>query len=465
MPSTERIAGTLSVALACAALFSTGAQADSGRSCEPRPLTAAEKAAGERIAEALRKSLPTAPPGWTPHDNPPTLASGTCEEEASGNAASGKRVLLPVSVSVSRGFRREAEPAVPTAPAGAQAPAQPASNAGAQARVEALQKEIAELQGKDRAALAAYQAARRAGDSPAQKEASDTSRRHRAEMKPLQNELRVLRNEMRAKRAGAAQAETRQGQQRMQAARANRRDASVSIHANLRQQDVYPARRIDAGDAPLALRDGAGATHLFYGPWRRSGNFAVASIDESGATTRVQAVSVRIDANESMTEALLGKLDLEAVRQMVAAAPARAPLAKAAPAPMEISLQVGSNTYRSSGEGECKAASQASIYGVNASLHSVSHSAGDRSLKLSLWQPKDGAPAMMSLHVSTGSARYRVDTVKAGAKRDTQGSGKATLQSAGAGGVFSIEAVAASGEKITGTIHCGRFGGVQAEGG
>jgi hypothetical protein len=465
MPLSERIAGTLSIALACAALLCTSAQADSGRSCEPRPLTEAEKAAGERIADTLRESLPSAPPGWTVHDNPPTLASGTCEEKTSAKAASGKRVLLPVSVSVSRGFRREGEPAA-TAPAGAQAPAQPASDAGAQARVEALQKEIAELQRKDRAALAAYQAARRAGDSPAQKEAGDASRRYRAEMKPLQNELRVLRNEMRAKRAGAAQAKTRQAQQRMQAARADRRDASVSIHANLRQQDVYPARRVDVGNAPLALRDGAGATHLFYGPWRRSGNFAVASIDDSGATTRVQAVSVRIDANEPMTEALLGKLDLDAVRKMVAPASSPgAPLAQAALAPVEISLQVGSEPYRSRGEGGCKAASQASIYGVNASLHSVSHSAGDRSLNLSLWQPKDRAPDMMSLHVSTGSARYLVDTVKAGAKRDTKGSGKATLQKAGAGGLFSIDAVAASGEKITGTIRCGRFGGVQAEGG
>jgi hypothetical protein len=72
---------------------------------------------------------------------------------------------------------------------------------------------------------------------------------------------------------------------------------------------------------------------------------------------------------------------------------------------------------------------------------------------------------MMSLLVSTGSARYEVDTVKGGAKRDTKGSGSATLQKSGAGGVISLDAKAASGEKITGNIRCGSFGGIQAEGG
>jgi hypothetical protein len=72
---------------------------------------------------------------------------------------------------------------------------------------------------------------------------------------------------------------------------------------------------------------------------------------------------------------------------------------------------------------------------------------------------------MMTLHVSDGSSRYEVDTVKGGAKSETKGSGKATLQKSGTGGVFTIAAVAGSGEKIGGTIKCGRFGGIQAEGG
>jgi hypothetical protein len=134
-------------------------------------------------------------------------------------------------------------------------------------------------------------------------------------------------------------------------------------------------------------------------------------------------------------------------------------------APVEIALQVGAKKYEFIGQGECKEAPQASIYGIHAALYSVSHSAGGRRLYLTLWQPKNGSAEMMTLQVSDGSSRYDVDTVKGGAKREIKGSGKATLQKSGAGGVFTLAAIAGSGEKIAGTIKCGRFGGIQAEGG
>ena len=137
----------------------------------------------------------------------------------------------------------------------------------------------------------------------------------------------------------------------------------------------------------------------------------------------------------------------------------------AALAQVDISLQVDGKKYEASGEGQCKAAPQASIYGVNAALYSVSHRSAGQSLNLSLWQPKDGAPNMVSLHVSSGSKRYVVDTVKAGAKRDTKGSGKASIEKSGTGGVIALDAVAAGGEKITGKIRCRNFGAIQAEGG
>ncbi len=131
----------------------------------------------------------------------------------------------------------------------------------------------------------------------------------------------------------------------------------------------------------------------------------------------------------------------------------------------DISLQAGGTKYQASGQGECKTAPRASIYGVNAALYSVTQRSGNQSLNLTLWQPMDGAPSMMSLHVSLGSKRYEVDTVKAGSKRDTKGSGKATLKKSGSGAAIAVDAVAAGGEKITGTIQCPRFGGIHAEGG
>lgn len=137
----------------------------------------------------------------------------------------------------------------------------------------------------------------------------------------------------------------------------------------------------------------------------------------------------------------------------------------AAFAQADIALQAGGEKYQASGQGECKAAPQASIYGVSAAMYSVSHRAGKQSMNLTLWQPTNGAANMISLQLATGSKSYVVDTVKAGAKRDTKGSGKASVEKSGAGGAIVIDAVAAGGEKITGKIQCRTFGGIQAEGG
>ena len=128
----------------------------------------------------------------------------------------------------------------------------------------------------------------------------------------------------------------------------------------------------------------------------------------------------------------------------------------AAFAQADISLQIGAHKYPASGQAECKSAQRASIYNIPASLTSVSHRAGKDSLHLSLWQPADGKPAMLTLRVTTGGKTYLVDTVK-----DKKGSGKATRDDR----TISIDAVAASGEKITGRIQCRSFGGIQAEGG
>ena len=128
----------------------------------------------------------------------------------------------------------------------------------------------------------------------------------------------------------------------------------------------------------------------------------------------------------------------------------------AALAQADISLQIGTHTYRASGQGECKSAPRASIYNVPAALMSVSHRAGRDSLHLSLWQPTDGKPAMLTLSVTTGGKTYLVDTV-----RDKKGSGKAVRDNL----TIVVDAVAASGEKITGKIQCRSLGAIQAEGG
>jgi len=451
-------------AIACAALSCSSALADMGRECLPRPLTEAEREASERVAERLRKSLPAAPEGWTVRDERSDATAGSCPAESSGKA-----VAQPVTINVLRNFARNDAPP-PAAPAAPQPAAQPPLNAEHQARAAALEKQIAELQRKEQAAGAAYREARRAGDSAAQRQATEQSRKYRLEMGPLQRELRELRNVERRARAADGEARTRAAQARMEEARANRRDASVSIQTNLRQSEMRGSRPLSVNGVPLAFRERSGATQLVFGGWRRSGSFALAQIDESVPTTRVQNARVRIDANDPVTEQLLATMDVKSVGEIVdSPAPRQAQLRREAQQPdsatVQIALQVGTRDYRFSGAAECKAAPQASIYGVAAALYSVSQRADGQSLNFRLWQPKSGAPGMMALQVSTGSARYEVDTVKAGAKRDTKGSGKVTLQRAGAGGVFAVDAVAAGGEKISGTIQCNRFGAIRAEGG
>lgn len=168
------------------------------------------------------------------------------------------------------------------------------------------------------------------------------------------------------------------------------------------------------------------------------------------------------------TERTLSLL-LAAAALATVAAGAEAQIRRQAPstpaAPVQVALQVGAKSYAMSGQGECKTAPKASIYGVAAALYSVSYSSAGQSLNLTLWRPAKGPADMMSLHLSDGSKRYEVDTVKAGTKRDTKGSGTATFEREGAGGVFKIDAVTASGEKIVGKVHCGGFAGIQAEGG
>jgi hypothetical protein len=451
------------LALACLALVASSAYADMGRECQPRSLTAQEKEAADRLGDRLRKVLPSAPAGWSTRDERVDVAAASCPAEGGARA-----IPQPVTVSVLRNYLRQDAPA--SAAAAKVEPPPPVPSSEQAARVQALEKQLMELRRQEAAIGTAYREARRAGNSEAQREATEASRKLRADMQPVHRELAELRRAEREERAAAGAARTQAAHARMEEALANRRTASVSIQSNLRQAEARGARAVPVDGVPVALRDGGG-TQLLLGDWQHSGRFALANIDESLATTRVQSLRVRIDGNEAVAAELLERFDVKALGPLVEAssgAPsrsARAPAARDEASTAEIALKVGSKDYRSSGPAECKAAAQASIYGIAAAQYSVSQRSGNESLRLTLWQPKDGSPAMLSLHVSSNGSRYEVDTVKGGAKRDIKGSGTASLQKSGAGGVFTIDARALSGEALAGKITCSRFGALQAEGG
>jgi hypothetical protein len=133
--------------------------------------------------------------------------------------------------------------------------------------------------------------------------------------------------------------------------------------------------------------------------------------------------------------------------------------------PVAVALAAGATQYAFTGEGSCKSTPRASIYGLPAALSSVQVQDGARNVNLTLWQPNNGSPSMVSLGLTVDGKSHRVDTVKVGQQGTIQGSGTATLQKQGQGGVFAVEATAADGTKIKGTIRCPSFTAPVAEGG
>lgn len=133
-----------------------------------------------------------------------------------------------------------------------------------------------------------------------------------------------------------------------------------------------------------------------------------------------------------------------------------------AQAPMQVSLTVAGQKFESSTPGKCTHAPVASIYQVMSELWTAQQSGEGRSLNVSLWRPKDGSGDMVSLSVSTGGSAKQVSTVRGGT---VAGSGKVTLTPSGKGGTFTVDAKAADGTSITGTIRCDAFAPHTAEGG
>ncbi len=134
--------------------------------------------------------------------------------------------------------------------------------------------------------------------------------------------------------------------------------------------------------------------------------------------------------------------------------------------PASLALRVGGQPYDFSGKASCRHAPMASIYGVQAEMWSVQQNDANRSLGLTVWRPKGRTGDWFSLSVSSGGKSYVVNTVQTGHEADTvQGRGTLRFTPSGSGGTFAIEATAANGGAITGTVTCSAFTAAIAEGG
>jgi len=129
---------------------------------------------------------------------------------------------------------------------------------------------------------------------------------------------------------------------------------------------------------------------------------------------------------------------------------------------IQASLKVGGGTYQSTAAGKCTHAPVASIFNTVAEMWTVQQNADGRSLALTLWKPKDGSGDMVTLAVTSGTGSHQISTVRGGSPT---GSGKVTLEKAGNGGTFAVDAKTSNGTAISGMIKCDAFAPHTAEGG
>jgi hypothetical protein len=138
-------------------------------------------------------------------------------------------------------------------------------------------------------------------------------------------------------------------------------------------------------------------------------------------------------------------------------------LQAAAGAPDSVSIdatgRVSGKPYEFHGYGQCHYSSDASIYGMPATMWSASLMPGqatsDRShLNVAIWQPTKGGSPQVTLSVQLGPNVYALSTV---AGSNISGSATARAEKRGSGGTLHVDARTATGQPITVSISCSRF--------
>ena len=133
--------------------------------------------------------------------------------------------------------------------------------------------------------------------------------------------------------------------------------------------------------------------------------------------------------------------------------------------PITLSVSVDGQTHQASGNGECKHADPAAIYGAPSSMWMVGFRGnGDiEQFRLTVWRPKSGGTDQLSLTLRTAAGTRDIDTVTGDG--ETVGSGTATIAPSGEGGRIEVNGRAADGTAIRAAIDCARFTGVESVGG
>lgn len=170
-----------------------------------------------------------------------------------------------------------------------------------------------------------------------------------------------------------------------------------------------------------------------------------------------QTERVATESEDLMSRALSSTF---AIATTIAAAgagvSAHVPLRPPGSIKLVVTLNVGGAAYSASGPGECNYAADASIHQAPARMWSVRQRDPNQDLNFTMWNLKNGGE-MFTLSMISGGKTHRVNTLTVGPAGDRRGSGNASFAPLGKSGRFTIDAVADTGTRITGTLACSAF--------
>ncbi len=154
---------------------------------------------------------------------------------------------------------------------------------------------------------------------------------------------------------------------------------------------------------------------------------------------------------------LLVALGTLALTTTAATATARAQTQAKLPAiVVDVTLEVAGVAYTAKGPGECVHSTDASLFSVPGAMWGARTRDRERHVNFALWRLTKGGD-MLTISVTVAGKTHRVNTVQVGPPENRHGSGKATFEKRGTGGVFTLDLVADTGAKVTGQLSCSAF--------
>jgi hypothetical protein len=123
---------------------------------------------------------------------------------------------------------------------------------------------------------------------------------------------------------------------------------------------------------------------------------------------------------------------------------------------LQVNLKIGSTSYTASGPGECIHSTEGGLYDVPGTQWGARRTDGAQNVNFTMWR-LSGKGDSVTLFVTAGGKTHKVSTVPVGPPSNRAGSGTATFEARGAGGVFTLDLHADTGAAITGQMICSGF--------